>query len=178
MDLRAALIAVHRALSERAIDHALIGGLALSVHGAARATVDIDWIADGLRSREVDELLGAAGYEALHRSERVGNYASRDPARGRVDFLFVQRERGVAILRRAIDHTVLGEVVRVVDASDLIGLKVQAYVNSPERQGRDEADIERLLRFGSVDFPRVREYFRLFEREADLDRLLVRLGSA
>ena len=109
MDLRAALVATHRALSERAIDHALIGGLALSAHGAARATVDLDWIADGLRSGDVDELLRSAGYEPIHRNERVGNYVSRDPAKGRIDFLFVRRERGVAILRRATDHDVLGE---------------------------------------------------------------------
>jgi hypothetical protein len=176
MDLRAALLAIHRALSEREIDHALIGGLALSVHGAARATVDLDWIADGRRDSDVDVVMRAHGYEPIYRTSNVGNYLSEDPAKGRVDFLFVRRERGLAILHRAASHGVLGERVRVVDASDLIGLKVQAYANNPNRKNRDLADIERLLTFGEVDMERVRMYFRLFEFEGDLDQLLARLG--
>jgi len=178
MDLRAALIAIHRALSERTIQHALIGGLALSVHGAARATVDLDWIADGFRAHDVDALMHSSGYDVVHRTQNVGNYVSDDPVKGRIDFLFVRREHGTAILNRAADHEVLGEVVRVVEASDLIGLKVQAYANNPARMGREEADIERLLRFGNVNMARVREYFRLFECEHDLDRILTRIEKA
>ena len=102
----------------------------------------------------------------------MGNYVSRDPVKGRIDFLFARRERGVAILRRASEHAVLGEIVRVADAADLIGLKVQAYSNDPRRRNRDLADIERLLASGSVDLARARGYFRLFDREKELDELL------
>jgi hypothetical protein len=177
MDLRAALVAIHRALSARAIDHALIGGLALSAHGAARATVDLDWIAEGRRDDDVDAVLRAHGYEPIYRTPQVGNYLSDDPVKGRIDFLFVRREKGLAILQRATDRAVMGERVRVVDASDLIGLKVQAYANNPSRKMRDLADVERLVTFGDVDLNRVREYFRLFELESDLDQLLARLGK-
>jgi len=38
MDLRSVLLEIHSALREAGIDHALIGGLALAAHGAARAT--------------------------------------------------------------------------------------------------------------------------------------------
>jgi len=175
MDLRAALIAIHRAFEERAVEHALIGGLALSAHGAGRATVDLDWIADGFKSRDVDDVLRLQGYEAVLRNDNVGNYVSRDPIKGRVDVLFVRREKGVAILRRASGQPVLGETVPVVDASDLIGLKVQAYANNPLRRHRELADIERLLQFGAVDAERVRSYFRMFECESDLDQLLAGL---
>jgi hypothetical protein len=178
MDLRAALTSIHRGLVERDVEHALIGGMALSAHGAGRATADLDWIADGLRADRVDELLQSQGYEAIHRDQRVGNYLSRDPVKGRVDFLFVRRERGVAILNRAREHEVLGESVRVADASDLIGLKVQAYANNPRRRHEDLGDIARLLRFGDVDLARVRDYFRLFDRERDLDELLASLPKS
>ena len=47
MDLRAVLLEIPRAFEEAAIDHALIGGLALAAHGAARATIDLDLLADG-----------------------------------------------------------------------------------------------------------------------------------
>jgi hypothetical protein len=178
MDLRAALVAIHSALSKREVDHALIGGLALAAHGAARATVDLNWIAEGRRDDDIDAVLRSQGYEAIYRTQQVGNYLSADPVKGRVDFLFVRRERGLAILQRATDHGVMGERVRVVDASDLIGLKVQAYANNPARKMRELADIERLVTFGSVDMNRMRDYFRLFAFESDLDQLLARLGKA
>ncbi len=54
----------------------------------------------------------------------------------------------------------------------LIGLKVQSSTNDPSRQRLDMADIVRLLRAErNVDMQRVREYFRVFEREKELDVL-------
>ena len=41
MDLRSVLIEIHTALDAAGIGHARIGGLALSVHGAGRATIDL-----------------------------------------------------------------------------------------------------------------------------------------
>lgn len=172
MDLRNVLIEIHTALDERGIDHALIGGLALTVHGAARATIDLDFLADGERDDDVDELMRSRGYECLYRSEKVGNYLSEDRERGRIGSLFVRRILGRAILDRANRYEVLGQNVRVVDAADLIGLKVQAYSNDPRRRNRDLADIQRVLRNGNPDRIRVREYFQLFDCEKDLEALL------
>lgn len=172
MDLRSVLLALHATLDAEGIAHALIGGLALAAHGAGRATNDLDLVADGDRAADVDRVLAAHGFEPLHRSADVGNYVSADPARGRVDVLFVRRPQGRAILARAAPTEVLGATLRVADASDLIGLKVQAYANDPTRGRRDLADIEQLLRHAKVDGNRVREYFRSFDREGDLDALL------
>jgi predicted nucleotidyltransferase len=174
MDLRSALIEIHTTLREAGIAHALIGGVALAAHGAARATVDLDLLADGARADDVDRILRERGYRCLHRSEHAANYASDEPARGRVDFLFARRAYGTGMLARAVSVRVLGESIRVVDASDLIGLKVQASSNDPTRRHRDLADIEQLLRVAQVDLERVREYFRLFDREKELDALLAR----
>ena len=172
MDLRSVLLELHTALRSAGIEHALIGGLAMAAHGAARATVDLDFLVHGARADDADALLRTHGYAVLHRSEHAANYVSEDPARGRVDFLFARRAHGHAMLARAGLHVVLGQSLRVVDAADLIGLKVQASSNDPSRQRRDLADIERLLQFGEVDLSRVREYFRLFDREKELDALL------
>jgi hypothetical protein len=172
MDLRGILIEIHEALRGAGVDHALIGGLALAAHGAARATVDLDLLADGARADDVDRILRERGFECLQRTEHVANYASTEPARGRVDFLFALRERGKSILARATGRQVLGAEIRVVDASDLIGLKVQSSSNDPSRRRRDLADIERLLETAQIDLGRVREYFRLFDREKELDALL------
>jgi hypothetical protein len=174
MDIKTVLARITAALREARIDHALIGGLALAAHGAARATVDIDLLADGDRAEDVDRLLREHSYACLHRSEHAANYASDDPASGRVDFLFARHEIGRAMLARAAPHVATGDsMVPVVDAADLIGLKVQGYSNDPRRRHRDMADIQRLLESAAeLDLERVRKYFRLFDREKELDVLL------
>jgi len=174
MDLRSVLLEIHGALSEARIAHALIGGLALAAHGAGRATTDLDLLAEGERAEDVDRILRERGYECLLRNEYVANYLGPTPERGRVDFLFARRTRGLAILARAVPHAILGASLRVVDASDLIGLKVQSLSNDPSRRHQDLADIERLLETAEVDLERVRDYFRLFDREKELDALLAR----
>jgi len=178
MDLRSVLLEIHAALDEAGIEHALIGGLALAAHGAGRATIDLDLVADGARDADVHAILLAHGYQCVHAHPKVANFLSDDPARGRVDFLFAGPERGRAILSRATPHEVFGTLVRVVDAADLIGLKVQAYANDSRRRHKDLFDIGRVLRFGNPDLDRVREYFRLFDREKDLDTLLAEEGGA
>lgn len=173
MDLRRVLIEIHQALVGARIEHALIGGLALAAHGAPRATVDLDLLAEAERADDVDRLMRARGYTCLHRSAHVANYASADPASGRVDFLFATQAHGRAMLARSAPHEILGHPMRVVEASDLIGLKVQASSNDPARRHLDLADIARLLAGGApLDLQRVREYFRLFDREKELDALL------
>jgi predicted nucleotidyltransferase len=173
MDLERVLLRLTTALQEAEIDFALIGGLALAAHGAARATADLDLLAEGERDADVHRILLELGYECLHRTPDVANYAGSDPARGRADFLFARQRYGKAMLARAVPHPVLGLSLKVVDAADLIGLKVQASSNDATRRHRDLADIQSLLRVApGVDLARVREYFRLFDREKELDALL------
>jgi hypothetical protein len=66
----------------------------------------------------------------------------------------------VRILRRSVP---------VVDVEALIGLKLQAIANEPSRRGLDEADIRALLaaRGPELDLDRLRDYYRLFDREAE-----------
>lgn len=81
---------------------------------------------------------------------------------------------------------VLGALEQVVTAlrgvqveHALIGLKVQSYTNDPSRQRLDMADIVRLLRAErNVDMQQVRDYFRVFEREKELDALLAELEKS
>jgi hypothetical protein len=63
--------------------------------------------------------------------------------------------------------------LKVLEPEDIIGLKVQSATNNPDRAAVDMDDIRRLLAtWPELDLGRVREYFRIFDREADLDRIL------
>ena len=64
--------------------------------------------------------------------------------------------------------------VPVVDAEALIGLKLQAVVNAPQRRAQDHADIAALvaIKRDSLNTALLRDYYRLFGLESELDRLL------
>jgi hypothetical protein len=179
MDVAAVLTSLIEAFERDGIRYALIGGLALAPHGAGRGTQDVDMLVDGDQSDAVDRILRDSGYDCLLRTIDVGNYASVDPEKGRVDFLFAVREGTRGMLERAKPHRALTrEDVRVVEPEDLIGLKVQAYSNDPRRRHADLADVQRLIRANpELDLGRVREYFVLFDREKELDDLLGELQS-
>ena len=182
MDVPGALERVVAAPREAQVEHALIGGLALAAHGAGRAPQDIDLLVDGARVDDVQQLMQGLGYRALHRSENAANNASDADDGGRVDFLFALRPYSRTMLARAEAHPLsLSEAreVRVVHVADLIGLKVQSSTNDPSRHRIDMADIVRLLRAErNVDMQRVREYFRVFEREKELEALLAELEKS
>ncbi len=175
MDLRRVLEQVHEKLREAEVPHALIGGLALAAHATPRATEDIDLLVDGDSAEVLHELLTEMGYQSLYRSDDIANYRSGDPALGRIDAVFARRRYAREMLARArpVATGVGSTSVPVVDAADLIGLKVQASSNDPARRRGDLADIESLLREAAeLDLDRVRVYFRLFDREKELDALL------
>ena len=149
---------------------ALIGGLALAPHKVIRATQDVDLLTDGALSDEIDAELTRLGYTCLHRSADAGNYQRKDE---RLDLLYAMRP----IARRALAgarevETSFGKI-RVISAEGLIAFKLQGVVNNPRRT-QDLEDIRALLRANreTLNMIEVREYFRLFDRESQLDELI------
>jgi predicted nucleotidyltransferase len=62
--------------------------------------------------------------------------------------------------------------IKCVKAEDLIGLKIQAYVNDPKRELQDKADIAALIdRSRDLDWERIKEYADLFSEWPTLERL-------
>lgn len=180
MDFRRTLEGVTTALAAEAVPFALIGGMALAALGAPRATGDVDLLVDGDRADDVDRILRGLGYAALHRSADAANYVPGDSSLCRVDLVYARRTPSRGMLARATPYAIHGAAaVPVVQAEDVIGLKVQASSNDTRRLTLDLADIERLLvARPALDLVRVREYFVLFGREPELDALLARLGRA
>jgi len=154
---------------------ALIGGFALPFHGVQRATGDVDFLVEARAAVPLHDALLAAGARCLHRSADAANYGPGRSGLAAVDFIIARRPRARAMLVRARSRLLRGAKLRVpvVDAEGLIALKLQGVANDPRRV-QDEADIEALFdaRAASLDVDLLRDYFRLFDREPDLDRLL------
>ena len=157
-------------LSKVDVRFALIGGLALASHKVIRATQDIDLLTDSEKAEDIDRELIALGYHCLHRSADAGNYLRGDE---RVDFIYASRPAARGLLSNATSvQTAFGEV-RVVSTEGLIGLKLQGFVNNPRRT-QDLEDIKALVAANrqALKMDEVREYFRLFNREALLEEIL------
>ena len=185
MDFRGTLAALSERFDAHGCRWAVIGGVALGLHGVPRSTVDIDILVDGVFAPTLDELLGDLGYRLEYRWEESSHFAPTRPERCPLDVLHAKRPHSLAMLTRA--HRVPveegGLAVPVVELEDLIGLKVQALVNDPERRRGETVDIRALLeaaaaRGTSVDLVRVREYFALFSEERELEELMRGLEHA
>jgi hypothetical protein len=152
------------------VQSALIGGLALAPYKVIRATQDIDLLIDSSAHEIVDREIVALGYKRLYSSADVANYQRQDE---RLDFLFASRPIAQRLLAQAVElDTSLGRI-RVISGEGLIGFKLQGVVNDPRRT-QDIEDIKALIRANrdTLNLDEVREYFKLFEREALLDELL------
>lgn len=157
---------------------ALIGGFALPFHGVQRATDDVDFLAEEAGAAPLHEGLTEAGARCLHRSEDAASYAAT-LGLAPLDFLFARRESAREMLDRALPRLLRGARVRVpvADAESVIGLKLQMLASAPAERTQDEADIRALLarRAATLDLEIVRDHFRRFDRESELDRLLAEM---
>jgi hypothetical protein len=160
---------------------ALIGGFALPFHGVQRATSDVDFLVEAGGSDALHDALLAGGAQCLHRSADAANYGPGRSGLAPVDCIYARRERALDMLHRARAVPLRRARLRVpvVDAEALIGLKLQALVNAPVRRAQDEADIRAILaaKHGALDTTLLRDYYRLFGRTKDLERLLAELGK-
>ncbi len=176
MDFAWVLEQIEERFTAAVIDHALIGGFAMAALGFLRATGDLDFLVPGLRADDADRILKEVGFETLFRSPNAANYSSDDTRLGSVDLLFAHRPHSLAMLAAARPMTIAGRSVKVVQAADIVGLKLQAAVNDPRRAAVDLADIDRILpSLSDGDLRRAREYFRLFDREDDFEERLSRM---
>ena len=174
------LAAVGRALSSLGAEYMLIGGLAVGVWSAPRATKDCDLSVRVLTSPEaLREALADAGLEVargdLARAHAAGE-AVRLRRRGQVAepvvvyLLFATTPFEIEALGRRRSLRVLGIDVPVATPEDLLVFKLIAG------RPQDLADDHMLLDLHGSDFDldRVRRWCRDFDVETRLDALLSR----
>ncbi len=159
-----------KAFEDYNINYALIGGFAIGLWGSGRSTLDMDFLVEHDDISKIEVIMKNLGYECRHKSENVSQYLSPLKIMGEVDFLHAFREASISMLSRTVEKTVFNGAfkIRVLQPTDLIGLKVQAMTNDPEREPVDMSDIESLLKLhkDTVDWKMIGEYFILFNKES------------
>ena len=161
---------------------AAIGGFALGVLGVPRQTLDLDFLVHRDDLEKLDDALTALGYTRVFQSENVSQYRHPDTTWGSVDFIHAFRKISLAMLERAKDYPVGGgkQSLRTAQPEDVIGLKVQAMFNDPERRPQEQNDIERLMaRYGrKLDWNRIQEFYEVFGFSDEAKKLRDRFDRA
>lgn len=183
MDFSATLTKVVAAFDSHGIKYALIGGLAIALRGVQRSTLDADFILLLENLKTCDSILEDMGYQLEFRSENVSHYTSKDASLGRLDFLHAFRPATLGMLDRA-ERISLNSAcsIPVVHTEDLIGLKIQASVNDPDREISDWNDIYLLIDHSAksdkqLDWELIGDYLDAFAQEHKLVELRERYGK-
>lgn len=184
MDFLQIIRKVCGSLDAAGVRYALIGGFAMALRGVQRATVDLDFILMLQDLDHADRVLRAAGFRREFHSENVSHYLADQPEPGRIDLLHAFRAPSLSMLRRADRIPVAdGLDVPVVQAEDIVGLKVQAAVNDPRRADEDWSDIRLLMEAQAAlgrepDWELIADYLGIFGLENELPRLEGWYGKA
>ena len=123
---------VSRLMREAGIDAAIIGGVAVVLHGHVRTTVDVDLFVSG-STDAVGDVLKAGGFEF--------DPAKREFAKAGVPVHLVTIEQ----LKRPPSAFVEIEGIRTVDLASLIEMKLRSGTSDPLR-AQDVADVIGLIR--------------------------------
>lgn len=182
MDFELVLKGLISEFSRLRIRCAAIGGFALGVLGVPRQTLDLDFLVHRDDLEKLDDALTALGYTRVFQSENVSQYRHLDAAWGSVDFIHAFRKISLAMLDRAKDYPALGgkQSLRTAQPEDVIGLKVQAMFNDPERGAQEQNDIERLMaQYGRrLDWDRIQEFYDVFGLAEEAKKLRERFDVA
>lgn len=176
MDFESVFRLILKQFNHEKIAFALIGGFAVHSAGYTRATTDIDFLVAQEDMQKVKRIMLSYGYELLNENEDISNYLGKMEDLGKVDFLHAHRKYARAMLLRAVDKKVLGGSfkTKIVIPEDIIGLKLQSCISDPRRYAKDMLDIETLISVNlkTLNMEIVKEYFDLFNKSDDLDRIV------
>jgi hypothetical protein len=181
MDFKQVIPLIIEGFKKEKVRYALIGGFAMAALGLSRNTEDVDFLIDKEDLPKVDSVLKNLNYQCVFNNENVSQYVSGLKIFGEVDVLHAFRDISKSMLSRAKEADILAGKARVMvlEAEDIIGLKIQSMVNNPDRETRETADIEDLInRFHKkIDWDLVEKYFLLFDRRDLFLKLKGKYGS-
>jgi predicted nucleotidyltransferase len=182
-----ALAAAARALQRRQERFALVGGLAVSIHGEVRFTRDVDLavaVADDGAAESLVYGLRAEGYEPFASVEhdekgRLSTVRLLSSLGVKIDLLFASSGIEPEAVDRAVKIDIPGAgPLPVACVEELVAMKVLSMTN---RRLQDRIDVQRLVEHTmGLDLERVRANLALirqrgYDRGEDLDAKLASL---
>lgn len=163
------LVGLTLLLEDQKIRFAIIGGIAVNVHGHSRATEDVDALVSKLPARTTDvEYMQKFGFYRSKSSTGTSQVLDSRSGGG-VDLLLAQSSLDLWALKTAGQVSVLGGTVPVVTRDALVGLKLRA-ASSPSRKGKDLPDVLSVVLKGKVNGKTLAKYLTPQEM-AELERL-------
>ena len=181
MDFKKILKLLIEDFNKEEINYALMGGFAMGVLGIMRATMDLDFLIGYNHLPRIRKIMKKYNYNCVYESKNVSQYVSDVKIFGEIDYLHAFREISISMLKRSKEMPLFkGEIkIKVLLPEDIIGLKLQALVNNPERENQETADIERIANFykDRLRWDLIKEYFDLFDKEEEYTRLRKRYGQ-
>lgn len=158
MDFSRVIRTVAEFFAKERLSWAVIGAFGLQAYGLARATNDLDFVADAEARTKLIAFLESQGYETLHASPGYSNHF-HPGALGRVDFVYVGGETGRRLFEGCRSFSLAGATVSVPRPEHLAAMKVQAMKNDPARTFQEMADIRFLLSLPGIDEAAIAGYF-------------------
>ncbi len=133
-------------LTQQHIPFAVIGAMALGLYGLPRFTSDIDLLIHGKSWPELKRIMERLGYTCYQKTDTFAQFESELGVMGYIDFMFVNTQDGMDILKRSViaEDELLGKLP-VVQPTDYIVLKMMAIANNPDRSVKDEADLSAFM---------------------------------
>lgn len=159
-------------LTDQKIGFAVIGGMALTVHGQARATADIDFLVERMPdSVDCGDPRYMEKFQFYRSKSSTGTTMTVDSKRnGQIELLLANNEMRQYAIATAGSARIAGVDVPVVSAAALVGLKVQAFVNNPNRK-QDRPDVLSVLETSNPDLSGLESKLSDEEKKA-LDKIL------
>jgi hypothetical protein len=151
-------------LNNNNIPYMLTGGLAVTVWGRARSTLDIDIVLD-VKKDDIKKLVGAFQEDFFIDEEAVKMALDKKLSFNAIDretnttidcYLVGNNEYEAERFRRRIVKNIVGVKVDVISPEDLILIKLQWYKNSGSTRHLEDA--ESILKITEVDLEYIKKW--------------------
>lgn len=173
MEFKKVIASVLLELEKHNIPYALIGAVAMGFWGVRRDTVDIDILVKESDREKIISLMKGFGYDHLVSSNFADQFGHVLKSMGLIDFLYTKKKR--SIIESSKTFKGLGDVeIHVALPEDIIGMKLDAISNNPNRELQDWADIKAIVELlgESLDWNKIKEYCKITGMEDKYEKIL------
>ncbi len=138
---------------KKGITCVLIGGFAVNYYKVTRQTADVDFLITKEDFEKILDLLEKAGYKKDYTHEVFIKLKSDKAYIMDIDFMFVDKETLVKIIKDGKKVSIAGEEFIVPSLNNLIALKLHSIKYNPKlRLTKDLPDIINLIRINNIDY--------------------------